>query len=90
MGVEHSVDSEDLVHCDLMAICAFFVALLMRGLQFKQALAVVNRIGNFVSTIKSRLLSSARYPQQLEVPFSRNFREISTFFLVNVSRLNCI
>ena len=52
MGVEHSVDSEDLVHCDLMAICAFFVALLMRGLQFKQALAVVNRIGNFVSTIE--------------------------------------
>ena len=45
MGVEHSVDSEDLVHCDLMAICAFFVALLMRGLQFKQALAVVNRLG---------------------------------------------
>ena len=45
MGVSHSVDSEDLVHCDLMAICAFFVALLMRGLQFKQALAVVNRTG---------------------------------------------
>ena len=46
MGVDHKVDSEDLVHCDLMAICAFFIALLMRGLQFKQALAVVNRVGN--------------------------------------------
>ena len=51
MGVVHSVDSEDLVHCDLMAICAFFVALLMRGLQFKQALAVVNRIGNLTEMI---------------------------------------
>lgn len=43
MNVPHKVDSEDLVHCDLMAVCAFFAALLMRGLQFKQAVAVVER-----------------------------------------------
>ena len=47
MNVPHKVDSEDLVHCDLMAVCAFFAALLMRGLQFKQAVAVVERAGRF-------------------------------------------
>ena len=47
IDVEHKVDSEDLVHCDLMAICSFFVAVLMKGLSFKQALVVVDRIGLF-------------------------------------------
>ena len=65
MGVVHSVDSEDLVHCDLMAICAFFVALLMRGLQFKQALAVVNRIGNLTEMMTLLFTSGSSIFQYL-------------------------
>ncbi|KAL5259914.1 hypothetical protein ACHWQZ_G010136 [Mnemiopsis leidyi] len=61
MGVEHSVDSEDLVHCDLMAICAFFVALIMKGLQFKQALAVVNRI----DTLQDKLVLNTKALEEL-------------------------
>jgi len=61
MGVSHSVDSEDLVHCDLMAICAFFVALLMRGLQFKQALAVVNR----TDTLQDKLVLNTKALEEL-------------------------
>ncbi|XP_063680086.1 uncharacterized protein LOC134815480 [Bolinopsis microptera] len=61
MGVDHKVDSEDLVHCDLMAICAFFIALLMRGLQFKQALAVVNR----VDSLQDKLVLNTKALEEL-------------------------
>ena len=47
MEVEHKVDSEDLVHCDLMAICSFIGGVLMKGLQFRQARAVVEKIGRW-------------------------------------------
>ena len=54
MDVKHKVDSEDLVHCDLMAICTFFVAILMKGLCYKQAVTVVNRIGGYRKELSHR------------------------------------
>lgn len=51
MEVEHKVDSEDLVHCDLMAICSFIGGVLMKGLQFRQARAVVEKIGRWGSIL---------------------------------------
>ena len=45
MDIKHKVDAEDLVHCDVMAICAFCAAFLMKGLCFRQARAVIDKIG---------------------------------------------
>eukprot|EP00116_Pleurobrachia_bachei_P009817 sb/3470079/ len=61
LDTEHKIDSEDLVHCDIMAMSAFFVAILMKGLAFQQATTVVDRI----DTLQDKLVTNTKALEEL-------------------------